>query len=170
MTIELGGKYEILSLFKDYLSFMSQFFEIEDYETWVGTAMSYLDSYGTESDRHIFVIKNSDVLIGFAMVNNHLRFNEDGFSVAEFFVEKQHQAKNHGRELAEFVFNQFPGQWEVAVTRGNHDALSFWQRVVSDYTNGDFREWEIDSYDGAGFSFNNAKRAASALSYFVPSP
>ena len=89
------------------------------------------------------------------MVNNHLRFNKDGLAIAEFYIDKQHQKKGCGRELAEFVFSQFPGQWEVAVTRGNDNAQNFWRRTICDYIGGEWREWTIDSYDGTGFSFNN---------------
>ena len=43
MIIELSEKNEILSLFKDYMCFMRQFVEIDDPDTWVRTALSYLD-------------------------------------------------------------------------------------------------------------------------------
>jgi predicted acetyltransferase len=126
-----------------------------DYEAWVGVAMDYLNSYATESDRHIFALKHSGVPIGFALVNKHLHFNSDGIAIAEFYIDKQHQAKGCGRELAECVFSHFPGQWEVAVTHGNENAQSFWRRVITDYIRGECREWKIDSCDGIGFSFDN---------------
>ena len=66
MITELSEKNEILSLFKDYMCFMRQFVEIDDTDAWVSTAMSYLDSYATETDRHIFALKNAGVPIGFA--------------------------------------------------------------------------------------------------------
>ena len=156
MNSELSEKNEILSLFKDYMYFMRQFFEIDDTDAWVSTAMSYLDSYATETDRHIFALKNAGVPIGFAMLNNYLRFNKEGFAIAEFYIDTQHQANGLGRELAEYVFDQFPGHWEIAVTRGNDNAEKFWRRSISDYTSGEYREWKIDTYDGSGFSFFNA--------------
>ncbi len=156
MNTELSGKNEIISLFKDYMCFMRQFVEIDDTDAWVSTAMSYLDSYATETDRHIFALKNASVPIGFAMLNNHLQFNKKGISIAEFSIDTQYQATGLGRELAEFVFGQFPGHWEVAVTRGNDNAEKFWRRSISSYTRGEYREWKIDTYDGSGSSFFNA--------------
>ena len=156
MNTKHSEKNEILSLFKDYMYFMRQFFEINDTDAWISTAMNYLDSYATGTDRHIFALNNASVPIGFAMLNNHLRFNKEGFAIAEFYIDTQHQANGHGRELAEFVFCQFPGHWEVAVTRGNENAEKFWRQTISNYTGGKYREWKIDIYDGSGFSFYNA--------------
>ena len=90
---------------------MRQFVEIDDTDAWVSTAMSYLDSYDTETDRPIFALKNAAVPIGYAMLNNRHRFNKEGFAIAEFCVDTQHQSNGLGRELAEFVFGQFHGHW-----------------------------------------------------------
>lgn len=147
---------DIETLFNDYIIHMSQFFEIEDHKAWYSAAMDYLDSYSNDSDRHLFALKYSSVPIGFAMVNGHLRFNKDGFAIAEFYIDKQHQSKGCGRELAVNVFSQFPGQWEVAVTQGNDDAQTFWRRIISGYIGDSYKEWSIDTYDGVGFSFSNA--------------
>ena len=76
MHIERSEKNEIISLFKDYMYFMRQFIEIDNTDAWISTAMNYLDSYATETDRHIFALKHETVPIGFAMLNNHLRFNK----------------------------------------------------------------------------------------------
>lgn len=147
---------EIKPIFKEYLAYISQFFAIADYDSWCEGALKYLPRYSIKNDWHIYVIKESESIIGFAFVNKHLRFNTDGFAVAEFYVQKNHERKGYGRRLAEYVFAQFPGNWEVAVTLKNNSAWVFWKEVVSSYTHYKFIEKRKSSFNGYGFLFNNA--------------
>ena len=147
---------EIKPTFREYLNYMSQFFDIKDRRSWCEGALKYLQRYSTEDDRHIYILKESETIIGFAFINKHLRFNHDGFAVAEFYIKKDHERKGFGRKLAEHVFAQFSGNWEVAVSKKNHSARVFWKQVVSSYTGGNFVEKRIGSFSGYGFLFNNA--------------
>ena len=144
---------EITPIFREYLAYMSKFFVIADYDSWCEGALKNLQLYSIKDDRHIYSIKESESIIGFAFVNKHLRFNNDGFAVAEFYIQKDHQRKGYGRRLAEHVFAQFPGHWEVAVTLKNNSARVFWKQVVSSYT---FVEKRKSSFSGYGFLFSNA--------------
>jgi predicted acetyltransferase len=135
---------------------MSQFFDIKDRRSWCEGALKSLQRYSTEDDRHIYILKESETIIGFAFINKHFRFNHDGFAVAEFYIKKDHERKGFGRKLAEHVFAQFSGNWEVAVSKKNHSARVFWKQVVSSYTGGNFVEKRIGSFSGYGFLFNNA--------------
>lgn len=157
MRIDKCTNQEIRPLFEGYMDYMSQFFKIENREAWHSNAMNYLSSYVDTSNRRIYGIKTSDIPIGFAMVNDELRFNDSGFAIAEFYIEKQHQAKGYGRELSEYVFAQIPGQWEVAVSQQNKKAKRFWEQVIFEITSGEYRELDIESYEGIGFSFDNAQ-------------
>lgn len=134
---------------------MSQFFEIAHYDSWCKGALKNLQRYSMTDDQHIYILKESDFVIGFAMVNEHLRFNTDGFAVAELYIQKSHEKKGYGRKLAEHVFARFEGNWEVAVTLKNSSALLFWEQVVSSYTDGKFIKKRNDSFSGYGFIFNN---------------
>ncbi len=147
---------EIKPIFKEYLAYMSQFFAIADYDSWREGALKHLQLYPIKNDRHIYIIKESESIIGFAFVNKHLRFNNDGFAVAEFYIQKNHERKGYGRRLAEHVFAQFPGNWEVAGTLKNKSARVFWKQVVSSYTHYKFIEKRKSSFSGYGFLFNNA--------------
>jgi predicted acetyltransferase len=147
---------EIKPIFKEYLAYISQFFVIADYDSWCEGALKHLQLYTIKDDRHIYIIKESEDIIGFAFVNKHLRFNNDGFAVAEFYIQKDHERKGYGRRLAEHVFEQFPGNWEVAATLKNKSARVFWKKVVSSYTHHKFIEKRKSSFSGYGFLFNNA--------------
>lgn len=147
---------EIKPIFREYLNYISQFFEINDHESWCEGALKHLQRYPAEKDWHIYILMEADYIIGFSLLNKHLRFNHDGFSVAEFYIQKEYQRKGHGRKLAEYVFAQFPGNWEVAVSLKNNSALAFWKQVVSAYTYGKFIKKKTSFFSGYGFVFNNA--------------
>ena len=70
------------------MNYVSQFYEINDRVAWCEKALKNLQRYSVEDYRHIYILKESNVLIGFAIVNKHLRFNDDGFAVAEFYIQK----------------------------------------------------------------------------------
>ncbi len=147
---------DIKPIYREYLDYMSQFFIIHDLESWRESALKNLHLYSIAEDRYIFVLKKSNAIIGFTMINTHLRFNSKGFGVAEFYIQKEHMKKGLGRKLAIYVFKNYPGIWEVAVSSKNKKALAFWKQVVSSYTDGHFiKKWNA-SFRGYGFVFNNA--------------
>ncbi|SDU41547.1 GNAT family N-acetyltransferase [Desulfobacula phenolica] len=154
---------EIKPIFREYLKYMSRFFKIDNYDLWCKGALKNLQLYLIKEDRHVYLLKKSDVLIGFAMINKHLRFNTKGVAVAEFYIQKGHEKKGYGRKLAEHVFAQLPGNWEVAVTLKNSSALAFWEHVVSSYTHGNFIKKRKPSFSGYGFLFNVSGQSASVL-------
>ena len=156
MIVKLKSIDKIKPIFKEYLNYMSQFFEIYDHILWCEGALKNLKRYRDKDDHHIYVFMEAESIIGFAFVNKHLRFNNDGFAIAEFYIQKEYQKKGYGRRLAEHVFGQFTGNWEVAVSLKNNLAREFWKQVLSSYTNDKFIEKKINSFNGHGLIFNNA--------------
>ena len=156
MIFQIETIDEIKPIFIEYLNYISQFFDIKDHESWCVGALKSLSRYLVEDDRYIYILMELDSIIGFAFVNKHLRFNNDGFAVAEFYIQKKHERKGYGRKLAEHVFAQFPGNWEVAVSLKNNSAQEFWKKVLSSYTLGKYIEKTTGSFSGYGFVFNNA--------------
>ncbi len=145
---------KIKPIYTEYLAHMSRFFNIGDVEAWSRAAVKNLNRYVGADDHHIYVLERSGAVIGFALVNDHLRFNADGLAIAEFYVQKEYAKKGYGRRLAEHVFVQFPGRWEVAVTLKNDSALVFWDQVVSTYTKNNFQKKWNHSFNGYGFVFH----------------
>jgi len=142
-------------IFMEYLEHMSQFYEIKNYEGWCIGAIKSLEEYTVSCDRRIYLAMESGRIIGFALVSKHLRFNRDGFGLAEFYIRKRYSRKGHGRRLAEHLFERYLGNWEVAVTMKNKAAQAFWEDVVSSYTRGGFIKKSNNSFNGYGFIFNN---------------
>lgn len=145
----------IIPIFREYLMGMSRFYKIMDIHSWCEGALKKLQKYSRANDRLIYILKESESIIGFAFVNQHFRFNHDGFAISEFYVQKEYERQGCGRRLAEYVFAQHPGNWEVAVSSNNKCALLFWKKVVLSYTSGDFMEKKISSFRGDGFLFSN---------------
>jgi predicted acetyltransferase len=156
MISESKNIAEILPLFKKYMRHMSQYFEIEDYDSWFSSAMEYVSLYDKENDRHVYVLVNGGRYIGFAFINKHFRFIKNGFSLAEFYIDSDLVGMGYGRKLAEYVFSNYKGNWEVAVALKNTNARAFWRHLISTYTNGNYKELEKESYEGYGFIFSNA--------------
>ncbi|HEY2810976.1 MAG TPA: hypothetical protein VGJ00_06270 [Rhabdochlamydiaceae bacterium] len=60
--------------------------------------------------------------------------------IGEFFIISKFQGKGIGRIVAEKVFNQFPGVWETSQIPENTAAIEFWNKVVSQYSHGQFEK------------------------------
>jgi predicted acetyltransferase len=146
---------DIKPIFSEYLDYVSQFYEIQNHHLWREGALKNLQRYSIEEDRHIYIVMDAKSIIGFGLVNKHLRFNTEGFSIAEFYIQQKHGKEGHGRALAEHIFDQYRGNWEVAVSLKNSSARAFWKKIVSSYTRGDFMEKKARSFSGYGFVFKN---------------
>ena len=144
---------EMRPVFREYLEYVEQFYDINDVSSWCDRAMENLSAYAHSEDRRGYVLRLSGTIVGFALVNDHLRFSDKGFSIAEFYIRESHGRKGYGRILATHVFARSPGHWEVAVSAKNHLALTFWEQVVSSYTGGCFLRKNIPSFSGTGFLF-----------------
>jgi len=91
---------------------------------------------------HPLVILRDDQPTGFAVVCRPVMKRPDhaDYRLAEFFVTRKTRRLGVGREAAELIFNRFHGRWEITEILRNQGAVAFWRRVVSAYTDGDFRE------------------------------
>lgn len=164
MIIRSENIAEVEPIYKTYLDYISRFFQITHFYAWRERALENLQDYASGKNRHLFLEKESGKIIGFAMINQHLRFNAEGLAVAEFFIEKTHEKKGYGRMLAEHVFLTFPGKWEVAVTLQNKSALMFWEKVIRSHTGGNYIKKENTCFNGYGFIFNTGFKQKKEVS------
>lgn len=96
--------------------------------------------YCEESDRYPFLIKVDGELAGFALINKLGTTPDVDWNVGEFFIVSKFQGKGIGRYVAEQLFSQFQGIWETAQMPENQAAISFWEKVVAHYTQGEFEK------------------------------
>lgn len=154
MISQIQEMEEIIPIYGDYLKGMSQYYNISNCDAWRASALKNLKKHEASENQPVFSMEKSNAIIGFVIVNTHLRFNKKGRAIAEFHILKKHSRKGYGRILAEYVFDKFPGQWEVVVSDRNKEGIGFWKQVVSSYTPGNFTQRAIPAAGHCGFLFN----------------
>ena len=66
-------------------------------------------------------------------------------TIAEFFVMGKYRRKGLGTKIATYLFDRFPGPWEVAQMADNHSGQFFWRSVIGEYCRGNYEEIELDN-------------------------
>jgi predicted acetyltransferase len=111
----------------------------------------YIDHYWTEPGRYPFLVRVDGKLAGFVLVRT---LDESGpnptRSIAEFFILRKYRGKGTGKIVAHRIFSMFPGKWSVAQLDNNQPAQSFWRKVISEYTQGNFQEIWSDNEEWKG--------------------
>jgi len=146
--------------------YLYDFSEIEGFDInqdgSFGPASFRLETYWTEPDRFPFLIYANSKIAGFVLVNTYTRLSENNGakSIAEFFILRKYRRRGIGRQAAFYVFDRFPGKWEVRQIRSNLDGYRFWKRIIAEYTNNQFTETFLDekAWRGPVQSFDNSAR------------
>lgn len=108
----------------------------------------YVDHYFTEEGRFPFFIKVNGKYAGFALIRAIEENSRTYYSMSEFFVMKKYRKSGVGKQAAVQLFSKFPGEWEVAEMEENIPAQAFWRKVISLYTNNEYREIRKAGWDG----------------------
>ena len=90
-----------------------------------------------------FVILREKEPVGFAVVQRSLVNPGDParhYRLSEFFIRRPFRSRGVGRGAAMLLFSRYAGEWTVAEQSRNSGAIRFWRRVVSEFTNGRYRE------------------------------
>lgn len=120
----------------------------------------HLDHYWTETNRRPFIIRVKGQLAGFVLISRYADpvYNEQRWSVAEFFIMKKYRRKGIGTHVALHIFDMFRGKWQVAQIENNLPAQSFWREVIGEYTRGAYKAVAVknDHFEGIILYFDNA--------------
>lgn len=116
----------------------------------------YLDYYWTEENRFAYFIEVDGKLAGFVMISNYPEAPEEkmDFCLSEFFIMYKYRRMGVGRESAYKAFEMHHGKWQLKRHPRNLPSVHFWNSVVSEYTNGNYRlvegypNPEVDYDDG----------------------
>ena len=119
----------------------------------------YFNSYFTDDDRDAYFIreKETNKILGFAMVNTYVQVFENGHSIAEFMVIPKYRKNNIGKKVAFELFDRYRGNWEVSPSYNSCSALFFWNKVVKDYISSNYK------FENDLFLFNNEKYSLSNI-------
>lgn len=117
----------------------------------------YFDSYFKDKDRYAFFIKEKETnkILGFAMVNSYLQKFKDGHSIAEFMVIPKYRRNKVGKKIAHQIFDMFKGNWEVSPSLNSEKAYLFWKKTIEEYTNNNCK------FEDGIFLFNNKTNKGS---------
>jgi len=99
-----------------------------------------IDAYWKDSNRHPLIIEINGELGGFVLLHKVGSTPDVNWNIAEFFIAGNFQRKGLGAQVATELFKRFPGKIEIMILPCNTPALSFWKKVVKDYTKGQFTE------------------------------
>lgn len=117
----------------------------------------YLDAYWEKPNRFPYFIKVDGKIAGFALINTHFLVNSDGKNFSEFYIKKEFRKDRIGIEAAKLAYNLFPGKWEIRQIFENPIAHSFWLKSISEFTNNNFKEIEMNNEKWNGWiqTFDN---------------
>ncbi len=102
--------------------------------------MQNLKSYFKQEDKYPFLIRFEGHPAGFVMVNKLGTSPFVEWNMGEFFVLAPYQRRHIGQAIAQRIFSEFTGEWEVAVIPQNKGAYLFWKPLISTLTAGKFSE------------------------------
>jgi predicted acetyltransferase len=90
-----------------------------------------------------FVVLREQEPVGFAVVQRSISGSDDPkrhYRLSEFFIRKPFRSRGVGRGAAMLIFARYAGEWTIPEQSRNPAAIRFWRRVVSEFTDGRFRE------------------------------
>lgn len=142
---------EILYRLLQYSLFEESQYDLNEMNQEAIYEYKYFDTYFTDNERNAFFIreKESDKLLGFAMINKYMQKFDNGHSVAEYLVIPKYRRNKIGKKVAFEIFDKYPGNWEVKPSYNSEKAYLFWKNTIEEYTNNNCK------FEEGMFLFNN---------------
>lgn len=94
------------------------------------------------SDKHwkAFLVKVNNEMAGFALLNKTSVSTQTVWHIAEFFILAKFQGQGFGTQVAQQIWEKYPGHWEISVIPENTTALGFWRKIIARFYNGNYTE------------------------------
>ena len=140
---------------KNKLGDMLRVYQTEMFEKDMGK-YKYLDSYWKNPRRFPFFVMIDSDIAGLVLINDYTIILDKGNSISEFYISKDFREKGVGKEAARLAFNMFPRKWELRELKNNKGAHSFWNTIISGFTNNKYTEvyTDDDKWDGWIITFD----------------
>lgn len=107
-----------------------------------------LKNYFEDADRKAYLIKVYHEVAGFILLNRAVSESTSDWNMGEFFILGRFQGHGVGKVAAERIWQLHPGKWEVSVIPENYSAISFWDNIISQFSNDNFkRELKLIDFD-----------------------
>jgi predicted acetyltransferase len=133
-------KEVIENLMQLYMYDFSEFVDLDVESDGLFPVYKNLADYWTDKNRFPYVIQKEKKIIGFVLVKFIQTEQQNYFSMAEFFIMKRYRQKGIGKTIATQIFDAHKGEWEVFQKENNKPAQLFWNKVINEYTKGNFSE------------------------------
>lgn len=151
MTIELlraapAHRTLLRQLYEHYCHDFSPMTRVDIGDDGYWTGDDFLDPWPDEL--HIYLIRVAQRWAGFAWIAWGSYAEPHGpahFLMDEFFILRKYRRRGVGEWAAVWLFNQYSGVWEVGEIPENVEALQFWRTILGRYTNGQFKEVNVDN-------------------------
>ena len=88
---------------------------------------------------HPFMISVDGKIAGFVLLQELCQEGKPLFDIGEFFVVGKYQGKGVGKYIAHTLFRRFRGDWRIRQIPKNTPAIKFWEQVIGEFTNGNFK-------------------------------
>jgi len=98
------------------------------------------DYWKNENDKFPYIIKKEANYVGFVLVKRINPGEQNHFSIGEFFILRKYRREGIGKAVAIEVFNLHKGKWQGYQKESNNPAQLFWNKIINEYTKGQFRE------------------------------
>ena len=124
-----------------------------------------LTRWFADSSAHLLLILKAREPAGFAMVARGgpaLGRPPVDYRMAEFFIARPQRRLGVGRSAVPLILDRFAGRWEIVEYQRNPGAVSFWRRVVAQYTRGDYQERVVNGEVRQTFVSGASRRGAGA--------
>jgi predicted acetyltransferase len=123
----------------------------------VGDAGRYEDDervhkYVSDPRYMSFLIRADGRLAGLAVVHNWQAVDGSGdvTDMDQFFVMRKYRRRGVGETAATWLFDRFPGRWQIRERRNNLPAQSFWRAIIDRYSSGRYRELSTEESASGG--------------------
>lgn len=148
--VSVGEKEILRNLLEKYDYEFSQW-DLRDVNALGLYGYDWLDCYWTEENRFPYFILVDGKLAGFVMICDYPEVEEEktDFTMAEFFVMYKYRKRGVGTIAARQAFDLHKGRWGLKRHPHNLPSVYFWNKVISDYTNGNYRL--VEGYPGTDY-------------------
>jgi len=92
----------------------------------------------------VYILYQDKRPIGFSVINlkSMINSNVNTRDMAEFFIVPDSRKHGLGKWFAQEIFKKYPGKWQVRQFPGLK-AREFWTKVISEFTQGYFKDTEM---------------------------
>ena len=120
-----------------------------------------LPKYWQDPNRYPYIVKVNKKLAGFVLIQKGSPLENDPeiWDVAEFFIMRKFRKNNVGQFVAQKIWHEFNGRWQVRVWDNNTIAHAFWETVIGRFLNKPIQPKSTDYQGNTGlliYKFNSS--------------